>query len=251
MNKKKWLVLLWLLIPVGLLSYHYGPGQKALAWREAQSHFEKARGLEKNAHWEQAIDEYQQAMSTLPIDIHQNEKTLLARDQLRYAQIRARFQLGHLSESIDELRMLADEVQKRHGADSPLFYDIRDLLGRVHFQAMIALRLESAEEDVWKRQWELSRQNFRYLAERTPLHRNTLDRKNLEVVIKSADLPVEVLASASSSSSSQSNGFTPPTGVIATAKAPPKQQQTTTDIRQKTKQPNFSQLDPPEFILGN
>ena len=196
---KKWFVLIWLLVPVALVSYHYGPGQKALAWREAQSHLDEARQFEKQGHWEQAVEAYQRALGSLPAQANPTPQETAARDQLRLAQIRANFELGHLLESIDELRLLAADVQQTHGPDSPLLQDVRDLLGRVHFQAMIALRLESAEEEVWKRHWELSRQNFRFLAERTTGARNHLDRQNLEAVIKSANLPTEAFASPTGS----------------------------------------------------
>ena len=43
---KKWFVLVWLLVPVALISYHFGPGQEALAWREADAHRNEARELE-------------------------------------------------------------------------------------------------------------------------------------------------------------------------------------------------------------
>src|SRR4029079_4043868 len=119
--------------------------------------------------------------------------SVLSRDQLRLAQIRTRFQLGKLEETIANLRSFADEVEATHGPASSIALESRELLGRVHFQAMIALRLESAEEAVWKKQGELARQNYLFLAEHSGPSRNGVDRKNLEVVIKSADLPPELL----------------------------------------------------------
>jgi hypothetical protein len=244
---KKWLVLVWLLVPVALVSYHFGPGQEALAWRDARSHLEEARQFEKQGQWEHAVEAYQHALSALPAHANPTPEETAARDQLRLAQIRANFELGHLVESIDELRLLAEDVQQTHGADSPLLQDVRDLLGRVHFQAMIALRLESAEEEVWKRHWELSRQNFRFLAERTTGLRNRLDRQNLEAVIKSADLPTEAFA-APSGSGTGAGGL-----AVATATTPVtgNAQAKATDNRPFTKQNRLAPVDPPEFELGN
>lgn len=244
---RKWLVLVWLLVPVALVSYHYGPGQEALAWREAQSHLDEARQFEKQGQWEHAVEAYQHALNTLPAHADPTPQATAARDQLRLAQIRANFELGHLVESIDELRLLADDVERTHGPDAPLLYDVRDLLGRVHFQAMVALRLESAEEEVWKRQWELSRQNFRFLAEHTTGKRNHLDRQNLEVVIKSADLPTEALAAPSGSGTGAGVLAPAPTAAPATGNA----QAAATDNRPRTKQNKLAPVDPPEFELGN
>ena len=59
---KKYLVLVWLLVPVALLSYHFGPGQQALAWQEAHAYRNAALEAEQQGHWEQAIDAYGKAM---------------------------------------------------------------------------------------------------------------------------------------------------------------------------------------------
>ena len=47
---KKWLILIWLLIPVALVSYHFGPGQAALAYRQAQAQLADAQKLEQDGH---------------------------------------------------------------------------------------------------------------------------------------------------------------------------------------------------------
>lgn len=210
---KKWLILLWLLVPVALLTYHFGPGQAALAFRSAQMHTEQARQLEHELNWSDAIAAYDLALHKLPESTETAAASSLARDQLRLAQIRARFQLGRLAETIDNLNTLVEDVERDHGSESPLGYDVRDFLGRVHFQAMVALRLEQAEDAVWRRHWELSRQNFRFLAEHTRGQRNALDRQNLEAVIKSAELPPDAFAAPA--------GGAATTAGLATTKTPP------------------------------
>jgi tetratricopeptide (TPR) repeat protein len=181
---RKWLVLGWLMIPVALLSYHFGPGQDALAFRQAQEQLAEAQQLEATGQYEEAIEAYAETLATLPAASEHDVDVATARDQLRLAQIRGHFQLGRLAETIESLNVLIADVERQHGPRSPVSYDVRDFPGRVHFQAMVALRLESAEHDVWRRHWELSRQNFRFLAENTTGNRNRLDRQNLEVVIK-------------------------------------------------------------------
>jgi len=248
---KKWLVLLWLLVPVALVSYHFSAGVEAIAWREADEYRRTAKDHEAAGQWEPAIEAYQQALNAMPATADADPASREARDQMRLAQIRARFQLGRLDETVSSLRAFLDEVEQTHGPRSDTAYDARDLLGRVHFQTMVAMRLESAEAEVWKRQWELSRQNFRYLAERTDGPRNALDRKNLEVVIKSADLPVLALPP-------------PPTGGAggggATALAPPivpppptdaAAAPVVTDARPRAAADGKAAVTPPEFDLGS
>lgn len=242
---KKWLVVAWLLVPVVLISYHYGPGQQALAWREAAAHRDAARAAEKLGHWEQAAAAYGEAVNAVPSTDDDASAAALSRDQLRLAQIRAAFQLGNLNDTLTDLGQFVEQVEANHGAGSPVAFDARDLLGRVHYQAMIALRLESAEKQVWMQQWELARQNFRFLAEQSARRRNSLDRKNLEVVIKSANLPPlpTIPPPTGGGSSSTTPRFSPPTPPTPTsATAPP-------DNRRPTK--SISEVTPPEFERGS
>jgi hypothetical protein len=247
---KKWLILIWLLVPVGLLSYHFGPGQRELAWREAAAFRAEAASHEKNEHWEQAVAAYGQAISAIPTFSDDASAATLARDQLRLAQLRAAFQLGKLDDTLIDTRQFVEHVEATHGADSQLAFDARDFLGRVHYQAMIALRLESAEKQVWMKHWELSRQNFRFLAEHSGANRNGLDRKNLEVVIKSANLPTPPPPPAGGGGGgggAVTVTFTPPTQApptTGTGVAPP-------DNRPRAPTLNNSEVTPPEFEKGS
>jgi hypothetical protein len=241
---RKWLTLAWLLIPVLLVSYHFGPGQQAAAYRSSQDHLSGARQLEETGHWEEAIQEYDRAIATLPTDDETGRSA-------RLAQIQARFRLGRLAETISSLAILADEVEREYGRKSPLTHDVRDLLGRVHFQAMVALRLESADEAVWKRHWELSRQNFRFLAEHTSGTRNAIDRKNLEAVIKSAELPVDSLPPPPAGGATTTAGLqtlkAPATVTAANGAASP----VTVDARPRQNPPKTPIPVPDEFDLGS
>lgn len=247
---QKWLILVWLLIPVALVSYHFGPGQRELAWRDAAAYRAEAVKHEQNQHWEQAIAAYGQAVSAVPVTSDNASAATLARDQLRLAQLRAAFQLGKLDDTLTDTRQFVEHVEVTHGAESQLAYDARDFLGRVHYQAMIALRLESAAKQVWMKHWELSRQNFRFLAEHSLANRNELDRQNLEVVIKSANLPTPPPPPAGGGGgggAATAVTFTPPTQATPTAGAGV----VTPDNRPRAPTLNNSEVTPPEFERGS
>jgi hypothetical protein len=247
---KKWLIAIWLLVPVALISYHFGPGQRELAWREAAALRAEAVKHEKNQHWEQAVAAYGQAVSAVPTLSDDASAATLARDQLRLAQLRAAFQLGKLDDTLTDTRQFVEHVEATHGVQSQLAFDARDFLGRVHYQAMIALRLESAEKQVWMKQWELARQNFRFLAEHSHANRNQLDRENLEIVIKSANLPTPPPPPAGGGGGgggAPQVTFTPPTQAPPTTGAgvaPP-------DNRPRAPTLNNSEVTPPEFEKGS
>lgn len=112
---KKWLVLGWLLIPVALLSYHFGPGQDALAYRQAREHLAEAQRLENEGHFEEAIDVYAESLAALPVVDQPSADLRVARDQLRLAQVRGRFRLGRLAETIESLNILDADVDAEHG----------------------------------------------------------------------------------------------------------------------------------------
>jgi hypothetical protein len=247
---KKGLVVVWLLVPVALVSYHFGPGQEVLAWREASALRDEARALEAAGHWEQASAKYDEALAAVPS--HDAAAAQLARDQLRLAQIAAAFQLGNLDDTLSDLRQFIEHLEAMHGPDSEPAMDARDLLGRVHYQAMIALRLESAEQQEWMKHWELARQNFRFVAEHSSGRRNLLDRKNLEVVIKSANLPTPPPPPAGGGGAA--GGFTisrlppPPTQTPVAAGAagvPPP------DNRPRAPVLKNAEVVPPEFERGS
>lgn len=247
---KRWLIAIWLLVPVGLVSYHFGPGQRELAWREAAALRAAAEKHERNQHWEQAIAAYGQAVSAVPTTGDDASGATLARDQLRLAQLKAAFQLGKLDDTLTDTRQFVEHIEATHGPDSQLAFDARDFLGRVHYQAMIALRLESAEKEVWMKQWELSRQNFRFLAEHSGAQRNQLDRQNLEVVIKSANLPTPPPPPAGGGGGGGAAAavtFTPPTQSPPTTGAGVAQP----DSRPRAPTLNNSELTPPEFEKGS
>jgi hypothetical protein len=247
---KRWLIAIWLLVPVGLVSYHFGPGQRELAWREAAALRAVAEQHERNQHWEQAVTAYAQAASAVPAFSDEASGATLARDQLRLAQLKAAFQLGKLDETLTDTRQFVEHVEATHGPHSQLAFDARDFLGRVHYQAMIALRLESAEKEVWMKQWELARQNFRFLAEHSPADRNQLDRQNLEVVIKSANLPTPPPPPAGGGGgggAATNVTFTPPTQAPPNAGAGVAQP----DARPRAPTLNNSEITPPEFEKGS
>ncbi|MDZ4851042.1 MAG: hypothetical protein SGI77_17280 [Pirellulaceae bacterium] len=130
-------MLAWLLIPVVLVSYHFGPGQAALAYRKAQASLADAKILERDGHFDEAIERYGETLAALPQSDEPPPALALRRDQLRLAQIQARFQLGRLAETLESLNLLIDDVEREHGPNSPLAQDARVLLGRVHYQAMV------------------------------------------------------------------------------------------------------------------
>jgi hypothetical protein len=158
--KRKLIFLVWLLVPVLLLAYHYGPGQLTLARDKAATFAREAGQLEKAEDWAGAVDAYQRALAALPPE-DQN-----GRFKLRLAAANARMYIGELPEALQDLDNLLSEMRKVN-APAPAVHDVRSALAGAQYYAAWLMRLENAPTEEWMEQAENSRQNFRLLAEET------------------------------------------------------------------------------------
>jgi len=176
--RKTVLIALWLLVPVALLAYHYGPGQSRLALDQAARKIAEARALEAGEDWQGAYEAWTEALAATPQD-----KTR-ARFQLRLAQARTRMYTGELPEAIEDMENLLTEAQ--NGAAGKEFQrETRGTLATAQYYAGWLMRLEGAAAEEWLLPTENARQHFRLLAEETAGTKAAADyEKNLEATIR-------------------------------------------------------------------
>jgi hypothetical protein len=176
--RKKILFALWLLVPVALLAYHFGPGQAQLGTERAARAIAAARALETAEAWPEAAQAWAEALAATPAD-----KTS-ARFQLRLAHANARIFVGELPEAMEDMEKLLTETQAAK-ADMALQQEVRGSLGSARYYTAWLMRLEGAATDEWLIQSESARQHFRLLAEET---KNTPQlaafEKNLEATVR-------------------------------------------------------------------
>lgn len=178
--KRKLFFLLWLLLPIFVLAYHYGPGQATLARDRAAALAREAVRLEQAEDWVGAGEAYRQALAALPPDDQ------ASRFKLRLAAANARMFTGELPESLQDLDSLLSDMRKA-GAPGPDVREVRGTLASAQYYAAWLMRLENAPKEEWLEQAENSRQNFRLLAEETqaaPGQSGQDYAKNLEAVIR-------------------------------------------------------------------
>ncbi|MEA3211112.1 MAG: hypothetical protein QOE70_4169 [Chthoniobacter sp.] len=156
--RKRILLCCWLLTPVILLAYHYGPGQSGLARDEAAQQIARATSLEQSADWRGALAAYSEALAKLPADDRD------ARWQVRLAQSKARMHVGELPEANNDLENLLAEMQKG-GATPKATEEVRANLATGQYYAGWLMRLEGASTEEWTVQTDSARQHFRLLAE--------------------------------------------------------------------------------------
>jgi tetratricopeptide (TPR) repeat protein len=185
--RKTILFALWLLVPVVLLAYHFGPGQSRLAMDRAGRKIAEARALEAKEDWQAAFEAWSAALAATPQD-----KTI-ARLQLQLAQARTRMYTGELPEAMEDMDKLLTEAQ-RIGADKKFEHEVRGTLASAQYYAGWLMRLEGAPSEEWLQPVESARQNFRLLAEETKDVKAAKDyEKNLEATIRLARMDLSEL----------------------------------------------------------
>lgn len=178
---KRWLLLLWILIPLPVVVWHFGAGQEWLARDRAHALLTQAAEAESRQAWPQAEAFYKEAA-----DFVKNSEPVV-KTQLDIALARTRYRQGGAVDSIELIdRVISDagfskqpEAQQR---------EARELAGRIHYYAAWVLRLEGAQRDLWMEEAELARQNFRMLSEQTLAAGQTnyslLQQTNLESSVR-------------------------------------------------------------------
>ena len=155
---RKFLVLIWLLLPLPVVVLHFGRGQEWLARDKADDSIKLAEAAEKAGNWQLADEMYRDA-----------DKIAGAKDRdlklrLDLARVRTRFHMGDAVAAIDGVDKLLDDAAM---AAMPVVFqqEARALSGRIHYYAGWVMRLEGAKRELWMEEAELSRQNFRLLSE--------------------------------------------------------------------------------------
>ncbi len=187
---KRFLVLIWLLIPVVLIVLYYGPCQKYLARDRAADLIVQAHAAEEGKQYAAAMEAYQQAILEVP------ESDTGARSRLMLAHAKARMYSGELPEAMLFLDDMLGDLQKAD-ASSELQSQVRGTLATAQYYAGWLMRLEGAEPKEWTEQTEAARQNFRLLAEdsRDSREQDRMEKfqKNLEATIRLARMDLSEL----------------------------------------------------------
>jgi len=157
---KKYLVLLWLLLPLPVVVLHFGRGQQWLARDKAHSFIVEAQAGEKHENWQEADRLYREAAKC----VGPGEADVKLR--LDLAQVRTRYRQGDAVAAMDQMDKVVNDTAF---STMPVDYrrEARELAGRIHYYAGWVMRLEGARRELWMEEAELARQNFRLLTEQS------------------------------------------------------------------------------------
>jgi len=158
------LTLLWLLLPVGVLAFHFNYGDTYVQRERAAAHLRRIEHLEamddKQRDWAQIITEY----DTLEREVAAIEPPRVIH-QIRLARANARLEMLDIATAITDLTTLLQEAAVVHGEDAPVTRSVRETLGKAHYYATCLLQANNSAESEWRPYAERARQLFRFLAE--------------------------------------------------------------------------------------
>ena len=178
MQLRKIAMLAWFAAPLLVISWHYGPGQSALAHDLAASHVSVARTAAAQADYAAASDAFTAALAGLPPDDP-------ARLPIELEQAMASAASGELLQGMDQMSDVIKRLNERGEGNGELARATRSELGEAHYHAAWLMRLEGASTDEWTAEVDEARQHFRLLAETTsdPVEVE-ISSKNLESAVR-------------------------------------------------------------------
>lgn len=155
---KKYLVLLWMLLPVPVLVFHYAEGRELLELDAAHDHVRLGESAERAGDMVAAEKHYREAVARVPADRAD------LRLRIGLSVIRTSARTGGVVAALDDAeKMLSDEAF----ATMPATFrdEARETLSRIHYHAAWVMRLEGANRELWMESAEQARQGYRALVE--------------------------------------------------------------------------------------
>lgn len=154
---RAFLLIGWLMVPVVVAAYHYGPGQDRLRLDDAAQLVRQAEGHVANQEWSAAVDSYEAAMRLVPGDRkHEMQR-------LRLERAKAQMLAKKLPEAHQDLQALVEEVNGN--GDARLETEARSALASAQYYMTWLMRLEGLPREDWEPEIEAARQTYRLLAE--------------------------------------------------------------------------------------
>ena len=149
----------WLLVPVGVGIWHYGPGQDYRQMDDVARVLALADRDAAAGEWAAAVEQYDEALRLLPPG-----KTATIRG-VRLERGKAQMMAHQLPEANQDLKALVDEIQADGTAAPTLLAEARSALAQSQYYMTWLMRLEGEPRERWEPEIEAARQTYRLLAE--------------------------------------------------------------------------------------
>jgi hypothetical protein len=149
----------WLIVPVLVGAYHYGPGQEKLQLDDVSRILAQADRLTTQEKWSEASSQYEKALALLPAGrVDEARRVRLQRAKVQMLD-------RQLPEASVALKELVDQIEADKSVDAKLRDDAREALANSQYYMTWLMRLEGIGADEWEPEVESARQTYRMLAE--------------------------------------------------------------------------------------
>jgi hypothetical protein len=153
------LLLVWLMIPVVGVAYHFGPGQERQAMDDVARSLEAMQRAAAAEQWDDVIAACDAALAKLPKDrVAEGRRIALER-------AKARMFVKQLPLAHQELEGLVGDLRADENCDPKLLTEAQAALANSQYYMTWLMRLEGKSRDEWDPEIESSRQIYRLLAE--------------------------------------------------------------------------------------
>lgn len=152
------LVSLWLLMPIGAMAFHFGPGQDLLKHDRAADWLRQADQQRIEGRPEEAKQALAKGLELLP----ESETTRRQRARLELCKVQLENQ--GLPEAHLELEGLLEDMQADPGTPAELVAECRETLANAQYYITWLMRLEGLGEEEWGPEIESAQQHLRWLA---------------------------------------------------------------------------------------
>jgi hypothetical protein len=153
------LVVGWLLIPVAVGLWHYGPGQEQVRLDGVAEVLARADQCALDQRWAEAVNEYDEALRLLPADRVQEQR------RIRLEKCKAQMLASQLPDAHAELRTLVEELQGDPATPADLLAEARSTQAQSQYYMTWLMRLEGQPRELWEPEIEAARQTYRLLEE--------------------------------------------------------------------------------------
>ena len=188
---RKFLILIWCMLPVLLGAWHYGPGQEQLKLDEAALLLKQAQAATDREDFASAVLHYEDAINAVPA------KRTHELQRLRLEKAKAQMQAKQLPTANGDLKTLLAELVEDKNADPKLREETRAALANSQYYMTWLMRLEGVSRDEWEPEIEAARQHYRLLAESSEKDGETKQtekhKQDLESVIRLARMDLKDL----------------------------------------------------------
>ena len=185
------LVVGWLMVPLGVAIWHYGPGQDRVQLDKVAAMLAKADQHAAAADWTEAVFQYDEALRTLPADRKAEAR------RVRLERAKAQMNARQLPQAHADLQSLVEELKGDEKADAKLLAGARAALASAQYYMTWLLRLEGQPRELWEPEIEAARQTYRLLAEEADEHGDGAvaeqNRADLESAIRLARMDLSEL----------------------------------------------------------